>query len=127
MGSHSLLQRDLPNPGIKPKSPALQADSLPFEPSGKSNGNKVHHKWNGLESSQNHTPSLPGPWKNCLSRNQALVRTAVLQENPNKVFGQLNIRNVKIHIMSKSKCTSCQTLTRILKDKSGSSKTLWMQ
>ena len=25
---------DLPNPGIKPRSPALQADSLPFEPQG---------------------------------------------------------------------------------------------
>ena len=31
VGSHSLLQ-DLPNPGIKPRSPALQADSLPSEP-----------------------------------------------------------------------------------------------
>ena len=27
---------DLPNPGIKPKSPALQVDSLPSEPPGKS-------------------------------------------------------------------------------------------
>ena len=27
--------RDLPNPGIKPKSPALQADSFPSEPPGK--------------------------------------------------------------------------------------------
>ena len=26
---------DLPNPGIKPGSPTLQADSLPFEQSGK--------------------------------------------------------------------------------------------
>ena len=26
---------DLPNPGIKPRSPILQADSLPSEPSGK--------------------------------------------------------------------------------------------
>ena len=26
---------DLPNPGIKPGSPALQADSLPTEPPGK--------------------------------------------------------------------------------------------
>ena len=26
---------DLPNPGIKPRSPILQADSLPFEPPGK--------------------------------------------------------------------------------------------
>ena len=27
---------DLPDPGIKPGSPALQADTLPFEPTGKS-------------------------------------------------------------------------------------------
>ena len=26
---------NLPNPGIRPKSPALQADSLPSEPPGK--------------------------------------------------------------------------------------------
>ena len=26
---------DLPNPGIEPKSPALQADSLPTEPQGR--------------------------------------------------------------------------------------------
>ena len=26
---------DLPNPGIEPRSPALQVDSLPSEPSGK--------------------------------------------------------------------------------------------
>jgi len=26
---------DLPNPGIEPRSPTLQADSLPFEPLGK--------------------------------------------------------------------------------------------
>ena len=31
MGCHALLQ-DLPNPGIQPRSPALQADSLPSEP-----------------------------------------------------------------------------------------------
>ena len=28
------FSRDLPNPGIEPKSPALQADSLPAEPPG---------------------------------------------------------------------------------------------
>ena len=33
VGSLSLL-RDLPNPGIKPRSPALQADCLPAEPQG---------------------------------------------------------------------------------------------
>ena len=29
------FSRDLPNPRIKPRSPTLQADSLPAEPSGK--------------------------------------------------------------------------------------------
>ena len=28
VGSHSLLQENLPNPGIEPRSPALQADSF---------------------------------------------------------------------------------------------------
>ena len=30
VGRHALLQGDLPNPGIEPWSPALQADSLPL-------------------------------------------------------------------------------------------------
>ena len=34
MGSLSPASADLPNPGIKPRSPALQADSLPAEPQG---------------------------------------------------------------------------------------------
>ena len=34
MGSLSLLQGDLPNPGIEPQSPALQVHSLPSEPPG---------------------------------------------------------------------------------------------
>ena len=35
VSSLSLCQGNLPNPGIKPRSPALQADSLPAEPQGK--------------------------------------------------------------------------------------------
>ena len=35
VGSLSLLQGGLPNPGIKPRSPELQADSLPSELPGK--------------------------------------------------------------------------------------------
>ena len=35
LGSLSLLQWGLPNPGIKPRSPELQADSLPSELPGK--------------------------------------------------------------------------------------------
>ena len=33
--------RDLPDPGIKPRSPALQADSLPSEPPGQFPGGSV--------------------------------------------------------------------------------------
>ena len=32
MGSLSLLQGNLPNPGIEARSPAFKADSLPAEP-----------------------------------------------------------------------------------------------
>ena len=32
---------DLPNPGIKPRSPSLQADSLPAEPQGKPKNTRV--------------------------------------------------------------------------------------
>ena len=32
---------DLPNPGIKPRSPELQADSLPAEPQGKPKNTQV--------------------------------------------------------------------------------------
>ena len=36
VGSHPLLQGDVPNPGIKSGSPALKMDYLPSEPPGKS-------------------------------------------------------------------------------------------
>ena len=32
---------DVPDPGIEPGSPALQADSLPFEPAGKEKGSSI--------------------------------------------------------------------------------------
>ena len=40
-GSLSLLPGHLPNPGIKPRSPALQADSLPGTPPGKPKNTRV--------------------------------------------------------------------------------------
>ena len=36
-----LSPRDLPNPGIKPRSSTLQADSFPVKPQGKSNTGKT--------------------------------------------------------------------------------------
>ena len=44
---------DFPDPGVKPQSPALQADSLPPEPPGKPY--LQHRKWQALQS------NTPGP------------------------------------------------------------------
>ena len=42
VGSRSLLQGDLPNTGIEPRSPVLQADSLLSEPLGKPHCKMLH-------------------------------------------------------------------------------------
>ena len=49
LGCHDLLQGNLPNPGIKPRYPALQVDSLPSEPPG-----KPKNCWSGY--------LIPSPW-----------------------------------------------------------------
>ena len=41
MDSLSLLPGNLPDPGMEPRSPTLQADSLPAEPKGKSKNTGV--------------------------------------------------------------------------------------
>ena len=46
--NHSLLQGDLPDPGIEPGSPALQADSLPSEPPRKPSTYKISFKYHIL-------------------------------------------------------------------------------
>ena len=49
VGSLSLLQGNPPNPGIEPRSPTLQADSLPAKPPGKPKstgvGSLSHLRW----------------------------------------------------------------------------------
>ena len=40
-GCHVLLHGDLPDPEIKPRSPTLQVDSLPSEPTGKPTNTEV--------------------------------------------------------------------------------------
>ena len=39
---------DLPDPGIEPRSPALQADSLPSDPPGTSPGRWGEVQWGGM-------------------------------------------------------------------------------
>ena len=55
VGCHALLQGIFPTHGIKPRSPSLQADSLPSEPQGKPSNDTVlsvtwyYEKSTGLE------------------------------------------------------------------------------
>ena len=43
---------DLYNPGIEPRSPTLQADSLPAEPQGKTKGRLLRVPWTARRSNQ---------------------------------------------------------------------------
>ena len=48
-GLPSLSPGDLPNPGIKPRSLAFQADSLTSEPGGKLVSNSFYTEWKGFK------------------------------------------------------------------------------
>ena len=75
VGSHSLLQGDLPNPRIEPRSPALQADSLPAKPPGKP-------KNTGVSSHSLLQGDLPNP--GIKARSPALQADSLLSEPPGK-------------------------------------------
>ena len=88
VGSLSLLQEDLPNSVIKPRSPTLQVDSLPAEPSGKlpysqSHGFSHSHVWMG---ELDHKES-------CLQKNWC-CQTVVL-ENTNTIESPLDCKEIK--------------------------------
>ena len=70
------FSRDLPKPGIKPKSPALWVDSLPTEPQGKPKGN-------GVGSLSLLQGIFPTQGLNHLS----------YQGSPNKVWGWANLHS----------------------------------
>ena len=59
VGSGSLLQGIFPNPGIEPKSPALQEDSLPSEPPGKPNWTEAGAKFRLSHKALNYRQQDP--------------------------------------------------------------------
>ena len=92
---------DLPNPGIKPRSPALQADSLPAEPQGKpptahdqknnqpsrKTGKNLngHFSKEGIQMSIKHMKRCSGPLlqkcqSNCNQVSLTPLRRAILQK-----------------------------------------------
>ena len=60
-GQPFLSPGDLPNPGVKPMSPSLQADSLPAEPHGKPKNTGVGSLslLQGILPTQGSNPCLP--------------------------------------------------------------------
>ena len=73
---------DLPDPGIKPRSPALQADALPSELLGKSQGkghsnertlgSRVWFSWLYVLRTCLHSPLLNLVWEFCSSETMSL-------------------------------------------------------
>ena len=70
----------LPNPGIKPKSPASQADSLPAEPQ----GNPLSHRLSGLKQ---HTSVLSSEIQN----GSHWVKSSLPLGEPNKGYNFLHL------------------------------------
>ena len=65
------FSRDLPDPGIEPRSPALQADALPSEPPGKP---KTPREVPDVSNSCDNLPkssllNIPNPFSCSLDRN----------------------------------------------------------
>ena len=78
---------DLPNPGIKPRSPALQADSLLSEPPGKP-------KNTGVGSLSLLQGDLPDP--GIEPGSPALQADSLPVELPGKPLAPINIKEFKI-------------------------------
>ena len=121
-GLLSPLPGDLPNPGIEPRSPALQAGSLPSEPQGK--------PYSGLMATSSKRtcaapPRTAAPWQvtsdlghsrrpqTLTGRSGALFWSSLLLSlgpGPNKVFvssKHLPCGSTQIHKLSSVQSLSC--------------------
>ena len=93
MGSLSLLQGNLPTPGIEPGSPALQVDSLPSEPPG-----KPQRKLAFVKSNSTVEPPIPKPGPRGDQSTSALASCAASSICQG---GLADLREVRIHLMLK--------------------------
>ena len=104
---------DLPNPGIKPRSPALQADSLPFESPGKPWIHLVKF-WAGWNPSWNQ--DWQGKYNNVryaddttlmVEREEELKSLLMMMKEESEKAG-LKLNNQKTTIMASGSITSWQ-------------------
>ena len=103
LGSHS-LQGNLPDPGIKPRSPTLQADSTPSEPSGKPIiVKKAHHLLSTFIIYWAHLSFI------CLAHSILLLLVFNTYENSGS-----EILNNSIHTSAAKSLQSCLTLCNLM-------------
>ena len=83
---------DLPNPGIEPRSPALQADSLPAEPQGKPKGTGVGSLslLQGIFPTQELNPVSPALQADSLPTEPDIVECPVMNVLHDVPFFPLN-------------------------------------
>ena len=77
---------DLPDPGIEPESPALQADSLPAKPQEKLKNTGVQEYWSGLPCPPPGALPHPGaePCPGIEPRSPALKVDSLPSKTPGK-------------------------------------------
>ena len=79
VGCHALLQGNLPNPGIKSRSPTLQVDSLPSEPPRRPKSTRVGSLslLHGIFPTQELNQGSPGGFFTSCTTREALVYMCV--------------------------------------------------
>ena len=110
VGSHS-LPRDLPNPGIKPRSPTFQADSLPAEPPGKPREAEVKDlkEWRIYLSPRYFLPEIWGKTSMFIRNSRSLKWL----QNYQRCKGSINslVTNVGIYLSFLIICCSLDNST----------------
>ena len=72
----------LPNPGIEPRSPALQADALPSEPPGKPMARKMSFSQNITRDSSKYSfPKASAGQVVCVCVGHELLREMIIMRN----------------------------------------------
>ena len=78
---------DLPDPGIEPRSPALQADALPSEPPGRPHGSVIKKKKKNLPANAGNTGnsgSIPGSGRSPGDGNGNPLQYSCLENSMNR-------------------------------------------
>ena len=97
MGSLIPSSGDLPNPGIKPRSPTLQGDSLPAEPQ----GNPRMLEWVAYPFSSGSSQPRNQTRVSCIAGHSLPIELSVNRQTHNPTLVKDTLPSVEVLILSK--------------------------